>query len=76
MQKYLTDPVGKLPSPHIVNLVADPQEREPFNLPYLHSWTATHFNRLIADFQASLKRESPIPAGAPLDFAPTPQHGQ
>ena len=69
-QKYVTDPVGKLPSPHVINLITDPQEREPLSLPYLHSWTATHFNRLLAEFQASVKREPPVPAGAPLDFVP------
>ena len=46
------------------------QQREPLNLPYLHSWTAAHLNRLLADYQASVKRETPIPAGAPLDFVP------
>jgi hypothetical protein len=25
VQKYSTDPVGKLPSPRIINLVADPR---------------------------------------------------
>ena len=70
VQKYSTDPVGKLPSPRIINLVADPQEREPLHLPYLHSWTATHFSRLLADYQASVQRETPVPAGAPLDFIP------
>jgi arylsulfatase len=72
VQKYSTDPVGKLPSPRIINLIADPQEREPLNLPYLHSWTATHFNRLLADYQASIKREPPVPAGSSLDFVPAP----
>ena len=33
VQKYLTYPVGKLPFPHIINLTADPQEREPLNSP-------------------------------------------
>jgi hypothetical protein len=33
--------------------------------PELRSWTATHFNRLLADYHASVKRETPIPAGAP-----------
>ena len=42
VQKYLTDPAGKPPFPHLVNLIADAQEREPLNLPYLHSWTAAH----------------------------------
>ena len=74
VQKYLTDPVGKLPSPHIINLVADPQEREPLKLPYLHSWTAYRFNRLLAGYQASVKRDAPVPAGALLGFisSPTP----
>jgi arylsulfatase len=44
------------------------------HLPYLHSWTAVHFNRLLADYQASVKREAPVPAGAPLDFVPAPPH--
>jgi arylsulfatase len=71
-QRYLTEPAGKLPSPHIINLIADPQEREPFNLPHLHSWTATHFNRLLGAYHASVQREPLIPAGAPLDFVPSP----
>jgi arylsulfatase len=69
-QKYSTDPPRKLSSPHIINLIADPQEREPFNLPYLHSWTALHFNRLLGEFQASVKKEPLIHAGAPLDYVP------
>jgi arylsulfatase A-like enzyme len=69
-QKYSTDPVGKLSSPRIVNLVADPQEREALNLPYLHSWTVSHFNQILRTFQASVQREPLIPAGAPLSFVP------
>jgi arylsulfatase A-like enzyme len=30
-QKYSTDPVGKLSSPRLINLITDPQEREPIN---------------------------------------------
>jgi arylsulfatase A-like enzyme len=70
-QQYSTDPVGKLSSPRIINLVADPQEREPLDLPYMHSWTVTHFNRLLGEFQASVTREPPVPPGAPLDFVPS-----
>ena len=62
-QKYSTDPVGKLSSPRIINLIADPQEREPLNLPYVHSWTVAYFNQLLAEFQTSVQREPPIPAG-------------
>ena len=70
-QKYSTDPPAKLSSPRIINLVTDPQEREPLDLPYMHSWTVTHFNRLLGQFEASLKREPPVPQGAPLDFVPS-----
>jgi hypothetical protein len=37
----------------------------------MHSWTVTHFNRLLGEFQASVKREPPVPQGAPLDFVPS-----
>ena len=36
----------------------------------MHSWTVTHFNRLLGEFHASIKREPPVHAGAPLDFIP------
>jgi hypothetical protein len=59
-----------LSSPHIVNLIADPHEREPMNLPYLHTWTMTHFNRILASFKESVAKEPLTPAGAPLDYLP------
>jgi len=37
----------------------------------MHSWTVTHFNRLLGEFRASVKREPPVPSGAPLDFVPS-----
>jgi arylsulfatase A-like enzyme len=70
-QKHSTDYVGKLSAPRIINLVTDPHEREAMDLPYLHSWTATHFNKILGEFKTSTQREPPIPAGAPLDFVPT-----
>jgi arylsulfatase len=70
VQKYSTDAAERLPSPRIINLVADPQEREPLNVPYLHSSTVTHFNRILSEFRASVQREPLVPAGAPLDFVP------
>jgi arylsulfatase A-like enzyme len=69
-QKYSTDPPAKLATPRIINLTVDPQEREPIALPHLHSWTAAHFNRLLGAFHASVRREPPIKAGAPLDYEP------
>jgi arylsulfatase len=72
MQKYSTDPPAKLSSPRLINLTVDPQEREPINVTYLHSWTVAHFNRIIGEFHASVQREPPIPMGAPLDHVPAP----
>ena len=69
-QRYLTDPALPLGFPHIVNLVTDPKEREPFNPVYLHTWTLAHFGRLMKEFAMSVHREPLIPAGAPLDFVP------
>jgi arylsulfatase len=69
-QKYSTDPPAKLSSPRVINLVADPHEREPLNLPHMHSWTVTHFNRLLGEFHDSIQREHPIPTGSPLDTVP------
>jgi arylsulfatase len=69
-QKYSTDPPAKLSSPRVINLVVDPHEREPINVPHLHSWTVTHFNRLLGAFHASVEREPPIPSGSPLDHRP------
>ena len=69
-QKYSTDPVAKLSTPRLINLITDPQEREPLHLPYLHSWTVTHFNKLIAEFQASIQREPPVPPARPWTTSP------
>ena len=70
VQRYLTDPALPLNNPHIVNLVADPKEREPYNQLYLHSWTMAHFERMLREFQRSVALEPLIPAGAPLDYVP------
>jgi arylsulfatase len=69
-QTYLTDPALPLGFPHIVNLIADPKEREPYNPLYLHTWTMAHFSRLIKEFEDSVRTEPLIPPGAPLGFVP------
>jgi arylsulfatase len=69
-QRYMTDPPARLATPRLINLTIDPQEREPHSLPYGHSWTVAHFNRLFADYAASVAREPLIPAGARLDYVP------
>jgi arylsulfatase A-like enzyme len=69
-QRYMQDAAVKLPTPRLINLATDPQEREAVSLPYLHSWVATHFNRLVAEFEGSVRHEQLIPLGAPLDHVP------
>jgi arylsulfatase len=69
-QRYLTDAPRKLSTPRLVNLTTDPQERELVSLPYLHSWSVAHFNRIMNEFKASVHREPLIPAGASLDYVP------
>ncbi|MET0810882.1 MAG: hypothetical protein ABWY65_07185 [Thermoleophilaceae bacterium] len=71
-QKTASDPANRLASPRMINLIVDPHEREPITLPHLHSWTATHFNRIMREFHESVRHEPLTPAGAPLDHVPTP----
>jgi arylsulfatase len=72
LQRYLTDPALPLPTPEIINLLTDPKERSSIALPHLHTWVAAPAGALIAEFEASTRREELIPAGAPLDFVPGP----
>ena len=66
----MQDSADALPTPRLINLNTDPQERECVPLPHLHTWAATHLNRIIAEFEASTRREPLIPMGAPLDHVP------
>jgi arylsulfatase len=70
MQKTLAEPAQKLATPYLINLIVDPKERKPFDFPYLHSWMAIHFGKILKEFGASVRREPLIPAGAPLDHVP------
>ena len=70
IQKTLTEPAVKLPTPRVFNLIVDPSERRPVALPYLHSWAVPHFTRILNDFAESVRREPLIPAGAQLDHVP------
>jgi arylsulfatase len=74
-QKYFYDSAPSYPTARLINLLADPKEREPIEYPYLHSWVGIHVGRIVAGFQESVKREPLIPAGAPLDYVPAPAAG-
>lgn len=69
-QRYFTDPAPPMGFPHIINLIVDPKEREPYNYRYLHTWTMFHFGKLLRAYQESVQREPLIPVGAPLDYVP------
>jgi len=69
-QKTLTDAAQKLATPRITNLIIDPKERRPVSLPHIHGWATAHFGRILSEFEASVRREALIPAGAPLDHVP------
>jgi arylsulfatase A-like enzyme len=69
-QRNFFDPAPPYANPRVTNLLVDPKEREPVEYPYMHTWVFFHFARLMAEFEDSVKREPPIPFGAPLDFVP------
>jgi arylsulfatase len=69
--RYFFDPAPPLGFAKLIDLIADPKEREPVPNPqYLSTWVAAHTGRLLKEYQESLKREPLIPAGAPLDHVP------
>jgi len=69
-QRNSLEPALPLASPHIINLTVDPKELNAIDLPYMHSWTAVHFGKILKDYAASVDREALVPAGAALDFIP------
>jgi hypothetical protein len=73
-QKYMWDPVEILPTPHFVNLVVDPKERE--NVAIHHTWVFAHMGSILADFHRSTKREPLIPSETPVDFVPRSEQSE
>src|SRR5262245_36806651 len=57
LQRSMLEPARKLATPHIVNLIVDPKERKAIDLPYMHSWTAVHFDKILKEFRDSVRRE-------------------
>jgi len=70
LQQNLFAPALPLATPHVINLITDPKEQNAIDLPYMHSWAAAHFGRILKDYAESIRREPLVPAGAPLDFVP------
>lgn len=57
-----------LESPLLFNLLQDPKEETDLNT--VASWARTPIRRMIQEFQDSLKKNPPIPPGAPDDYRP------
>lgn len=60
-QEYMFDPPQKLSTPRLHNLIEDPRERN--NVASMNSWVYHPVFKIVSDFEASLKREPPIPPG-------------
>ena len=65
--------VNHLESPLLFNLVQDPKEETDVNT--TAGWVRTPIRHMIHDFQEGLKRNLPIPSGAPDDFVPGKPRG-
>jgi arylsulfatase A-like enzyme len=66
-------PVEALGVPRIYNLYTNPHEVLEHNLTTTHLWVMRPISKMIAEYQASLKKYPPIPVGAPDPYEP-PAH--
>jgi arylsulfatase len=57
-------------TPVVTNLLTDPKERESWPVLQAYNWVHAHAARLRRAYEASVRREPPIPAGAPIDHVP------
>ncbi len=62
-QEYMFDPPQRLSNPRLHNLIDDPRERN--NVAAMNTWAYHPTMKIADDFQASLKKEPPIPPGTP-----------
>lgn len=67
-QEYMYDPPQRLSNPRLHNLIEDPKERN--NIAPLNTWVYHPVMKIADDFQASLKKEPPIPPGTPDPYQP------
>ncbi len=62
--------INHLESPLLFNLIQDPKEETDVNT--TAGWVRTPIRRMMHDFQEGLKRNPPVPPGAPDGFVPQP----
>ena len=58
----------KLPLPRMVNLLTDRKEERDVG-PY-NTWVANPRLKIVAEFEASLKKDTPIKLGTPDQYSP------
>lgn len=67
-QEYMFDPPQRLANPRMHNLIEDPRERH--SVASMNTWVWHPAFKIADDFQASLKKEPPIPPGTPDPYTP------
>jgi arylsulfatase len=67
-QEYMFDPPQKLPNPRMHYLIDDPRERT--SVAPMNTWVWDPTFKIVTDFEASLKKEPPIPPGTPDPYVP------
>lgn len=63
-----------LPLPKLINLLTDPKEQHDVGAK--NSWVAVPITKMLAEFEASLKKYPPIPMGTPDPSQPPRQKDQ
>jgi arylsulfatase len=67
-QEYMFDSPQQLPNPRVINLIEDPKERHIGGT--FDTWVYHPVMKIVNEFQASLKKEPPIPLGTPDPYVP------
>ncbi len=67
-QENMYDTPQILPLPKLINLLTDPKEEHDVGAK--NSWVARPITKMLAEFEASLKKYPPIPMGTPDPYQP------
>jgi arylsulfatase len=67
-QVNMFDPPQKLPLPKVINLLTDLKEER--DVVAYNTWVLEPMMKIIVEFQKSLKKYPPIPAGTPDPYVP------
>ena len=65
-----TSPVEQWSIPRLINLNLDPKEEHALSYGAQFAWVVQPAGKVLADYQASLKKYPPVPPGAPDPYLP------